>query len=68
MPISLIWGQGYTIRLFIAQNMRVRKWWVVPRYRALPRSLKATKGSKHITTINYNRSIIAAADFRCGAI
>jgi len=34
MPISLIWGQGYTIHVFIAKNMRVRNWWVVP-YRAL---------------------------------
>ena len=30
MPISLIWCQGYTIHLFIAKNMKVRKWWVVP--------------------------------------
>ena len=30
MSILLIWLQGFTIHLFIAKNMKVRKWWVVP--------------------------------------
>jgi len=38
------------------------------RYRALPHSSEATKGSQHITTINYNRSIIPDAGFCSGAI
>ena len=38
------------------------------RYRALPHSSEATKGSQHITTINYNRSIIPDAGFRSVAI
>ena len=38
------------------------------RYRALPHSSEATNGSQHITTINYNRSIIPDAGFCSGAI
>ena len=51
-----------------AKNKRVRTWWVVPRYRALARSLQATTGSQHITTIKYNRLIIPDAVFRGVAI
>ena len=38
------------------------------RYRALPHSSETTNGSQHITTINYNRSIIPDAGFCSGAI
>ena len=61
-------GSGVYNPPLLAKNMRVRKWWAVPWYRALPRYLKAPKGSQHITTINYNRSVIEAADFSGGAI
>jgi len=54
MSISLIWLQGFTIHLFIAKNMKVRKWWVVPDigpYLTLQRQPREAS----ITTINYNR-------------
>jgi hypothetical protein len=38
------------------------------RCRALPHSSEATKGSQHITTINYNRWIVPEAGFCSGAI
>ena len=54
MSISLIWGQGFTIHLFIAKNMKVRKWWAVPDigpYLTLQRQPREASISQQSTTI-----------------